>query len=205
MKKISFILVLVFCLTASNIYGKQISIDEAQSLALNHMRRNHDPRIHGTEPVTQQLELVLEAKSNSLDVDYYVFNKGKCDGYIIVSGDDKAAPVLGFSDEGTFDINNIPDGLQYWLEVYSQEMHYLRSNPNAQAASIRSNGRSASDLCSLATGHKVSHTIICALLILKTAPPIMQQPVASLPRPHKSCIITAGPSPVPAATLTFAM
>ncbi len=138
MKKIPFILVLVFCLTASNIYGKQISIDEAQSLALNHMRRNHDPRIHGTEPVTQQLELVLEAKSNSLDVDYYVFNKGKCDGYIIVSGDDKAAPVLGFSDEGTFDINNIPDGLQYWLEVYSQEMHYLRSNPNAQAASIRS-------------------------------------------------------------------
>lgn len=138
MKKITFILVLVFCLTASNIYGKQISIDEAQSLALNHMRRNHDPRIHGTEPVTQQLELVLEAKSNSLDVDYYVFNKGKCDGYIIVSGDDKAAPILGFSDEGTFDINNIPDGLQYWLEVYSHEMQYLRSNPNAPAASTRS-------------------------------------------------------------------
>ena len=134
MKKITFLLVLVFCLTATNIYGKQISIDEAQSLALNHMRRNHDPRLHGAAPATQQLELVLEAKSNSLDVDYYVFNKGKCDGYIIVSGDDKAAPILGFSDEGTFDINNIPDGLQYWLEVYSHEMQYLRSNPNAPAA-----------------------------------------------------------------------
>lgn len=138
MKKITFILVLVFCLTAPDVYGKQISIDEAQSLALNHMRLNHDPRLHGTEPVTQQLELVLEAKSKSQDVDYYVFNKGKCNGFIIVSGDDKAAPILGFSDEGTFDINNIPDGLQYWLEVYSQEMQYLRSNPNAQTASIRS-------------------------------------------------------------------
>ena len=138
MKKITFILVLVFCLTATNIYGKQISIDEAQSLALNHMRRNHDPRLHGVEPATQQLELVLAAKSESLDVDYYVFNKGKCNGFIIVSGDDKAAPVLGFSDEGTFDINNIPDGLQYWLEVYSQEMQYLRNNPNAPVASPRS-------------------------------------------------------------------
>ena len=80
MKKITFLLVLVFCLTAADVYGKQISVNEAQSLALNHMRRNHDPRLHGTEPATQQLELVLEAKSNSLDVDYYVFNKGKCDG-----------------------------------------------------------------------------------------------------------------------------
>lgn len=137
MKKITFLLVLVFCLTAADVYGKQISIDEAQSLALNHMRRNYDPRLHGAKPESQQLELVLAAKSKSLDVDYYVFNKGKCNGYIIVSGDDKAAPILGFSDEGTFDINNIPDGLQYWLEVYSQEMQYLRSNPNAPAASIR--------------------------------------------------------------------
>ncbi|MBR5638638.1 MAG: C10 family peptidase [Muribaculaceae bacterium] len=137
MKKITFLLALVFCLTAADIYGKQISIDEAQSLALNHMFRNYNPSLHGTNPATQQLELVLAAKSKSQDVDYYVFNKGKCNGYIIVSGDDKAAPILGFSDEGTFDFNNIPDGLQYWLEVYSQEMQYLRSNPNAPAASIR--------------------------------------------------------------------
>ncbi|MBQ9586234.1 MAG: C10 family peptidase [Muribaculaceae bacterium] len=137
MKKITFLLVMIFCLTAADVYGKQISIAEAQSLALNHMRRNSDPRLQGATPATQQLELVLAAKSKSLDVDYYVFNKGKSNGYIIVSGDDKAAPVLGFSDEGTFDINNIPDGLQYWLDVYSQEMQYLRSNPNAPAASIR--------------------------------------------------------------------
>ena len=135
MKKITFLLVLVFCLTSADIYGKQISIDEAQSLALNHMLRNYKPSLHGAKPSTQQLELVLAAKSKSQDVDYYVFNK--CNGYIIVSGDDKAVPVLGFSDEGSFDINNIPDGLQYWLEVYSQEMQYLRSNPNALAASIR--------------------------------------------------------------------
>ncbi len=137
MKKITFLLVLVFCLTAADIYGKQISIDEAQSLALNHIRRNYNPSLHVANPATQQLELVLAAKSQSLDVDYYVFNKGKCNGYIIVAGDDKAAPILGFSDEGSFDINNIPDGMQYWLDIYSQEMQYLRSNPDAPAASIR--------------------------------------------------------------------
>ncbi len=138
MKKITFLLVIVFCLTAADINGKQISIDQAQSLALNHMRRNSDPRLQGGNPATQKLELVLAAKSKSLDVDYYVFNKGTCNGFIIVSGDDKAVPILGFSDEGTFDINNIPEGLQYWLDVYSQEMQYLRSNPNAPVASLRS-------------------------------------------------------------------
>ncbi len=35
-------------------------------------------------------------------VDYYVFNNGKDNGFIIVSGDDNAAPVLGYCDEGSF-------------------------------------------------------------------------------------------------------
>lgn len=51
----------------------------------------------------------------------YVFNKPE-GGWMIVSADDVAAPVIGFSDSGTFDPVNIPDNLRGWLELCSEEI-----------------------------------------------------------------------------------
>ena len=39
--------------------------------------------------------------------DYFVFNIGANKGFVIVSGDDRAYPVLGQSDEGTFEPDNL--------------------------------------------------------------------------------------------------
>ena len=135
MRKITFLLVLILCMTSNHVYGRQLSATEAQSIALNHLRENNRLNATGATP---QLDLALTAKSKSMDVDYYVFNMSEDKGYIIISGDDRASAVLAYSDEGTFDINSIPDGLQYWLDVYSQEMQYLRDNPNAPKAYNRS-------------------------------------------------------------------
>lgn len=51
----------------------------------------------------------------------YVFNKPD-GGWMIVSADDVAAPVIGFSDSGAFDPVNIPDNLRGWLELCSEEI-----------------------------------------------------------------------------------
>ncbi len=51
----------------------------------------------------------------------YVFNKPE-GGWMIVSADDVAAPVIGFSDSGAFDPVNIPDNLRGWLELCSEEI-----------------------------------------------------------------------------------
>lgn len=52
---------------------------------------------------------------------YYVFNAGS-NGYVIVAGDDNVTPVLGYSDQGTFDPNNIPQNAAKWLEGYKLQI-----------------------------------------------------------------------------------
>ena len=57
---------------------------------------------------------------------YYVFNADRADGgYVIVAGDDRVPAVLGYSDNGTFDWNDIPEALQDWLDGYADQIAAL--------------------------------------------------------------------------------
>lgn len=47
----------------------------------------------------------------------YVFNQAGGHGFVIVAGDDAAEPILGYSTEGSFSYENMPDNLRYWLEL----------------------------------------------------------------------------------------
>ena len=51
----------------------------------------------------------------------FVFNSTD-KGFVLVSAEDDARAVLGYSDEGTFDVNNIPKNMQFWLKMYADEM-----------------------------------------------------------------------------------
>jgi hypothetical protein len=69
---------------------------------------------------------------------YYVFNRGTADGYVIVSGDDRAKPILGYTDSGTFKFENLPENLRWWLSEYARQIKYLNDNPSLAAASSSS-------------------------------------------------------------------
>ncbi len=51
----------------------------------------------------------------------YVFDQGN-EGYLVVSADDVAAPVLGYSTTGSIDPDNMPDNLRWWLNQYKAEI-----------------------------------------------------------------------------------
>jgi len=56
---------------------------------------------------------------------YYAFNKGNNNGYIIVSGDDRAKTILGYTDEGSFDFAQLPANAKDWLSFYENEIKSL--------------------------------------------------------------------------------
>ena len=58
----------------------------------------------------------------------YVFASPAGEGFLIASADDAAFPLLGYSDEGTFNPDNIPANLQYWLKEYAREIAFVREN-----------------------------------------------------------------------------
>ena len=58
----------------------------------------------------------------------YVFNVDKDNGYVIVSNDDCAEPVLGYADKGSFDMQNIPENMRAWLQGYADEIAWAKSH-----------------------------------------------------------------------------
>jgi hypothetical protein len=56
----------------------------------------------------------------------YIFNHDH--GYVVVSADDRAYPILGYSEDGAFDVENIPDGLRYYLGYYARQIQYAIDN-----------------------------------------------------------------------------
>ena len=63
----------------------------------------------------------LKVQKNSTASDrhqlLYVFNHADGHGFVIVAGDDAAIPVLGYSNEGSFSYDDMPENLQRWLEL----------------------------------------------------------------------------------------
>ena len=58
-------------------------------------------------------------KSGDEGAYYYVFNaEGGNNGYVIASGTDLLEPILGYSDHGSFDPNNVPPALELLLQSY---------------------------------------------------------------------------------------
>ena len=55
---------------------------------------------------------------------FYVFN-ASTSGFIIVAGDDNVTPILGYSDQGVFDPNNIPQNVAKWFEGYKSEIRSI--------------------------------------------------------------------------------
>lgn len=49
---------------------------------------------------------------------FYVFDKSE-GGFVIVSGEDKLPAIVGYADSGSFDANNLPEGLRQYLKQYA--------------------------------------------------------------------------------------
>lgn len=52
----------------------------------------------------------------------YVVNRGDGRGFYILSADDCAPAVLGYSDKGDFDYLSIPPQMKWWLSLYSKSI-----------------------------------------------------------------------------------
>ena len=70
--------------------------------------------------------------------DYYVFNTSDDNGFVIVSGEDRVRPVLGYSTESSFTMSDLPENLISWLEGYQKEIKYVEENGLEASAAIKS-------------------------------------------------------------------
>ena len=69
---------------------------------------------------------------------YYVFNINSTQGFVIVSGDDAVAPILGYSNQASFDADHIPPHVAAWLKGYEDQIEYAVSQKMTATPKIMS-------------------------------------------------------------------
>ena len=95
--------------------------------------------------VSLELSYISDSKENSNTAYikasnyFYVFNVSNGNGFVIVSADDNAQPILGYSDEADFNANDIPSNTQKWFELYKNQIRYIIQKNLSPSSDIVSN------------------------------------------------------------------
>lgn len=93
---------------------------------------------------SSDLTLVYTGTSNRGEACFYVFNVGD-NGFVIVSADDFFRPIVGYSDEGSFDADNIAPGAAFYLNAVIESRRNVSNVMNPQVAlewaSVTNTGR----------------------------------------------------------------
>ena len=102
-----------------------VSPDKAQQIASEFMLQHRAGVTLNASPVTRAPKMMANGTASATQTSYYIFNASGNNGYVIVSGDDRTIPVLGYTDSGKFDPNHVPTNMKAWLENYAQQISVL--------------------------------------------------------------------------------
>lgn len=111
MKK--YLSIIVAMLITIGLQAKPVSIEEAKTLASKYVSANM-PDVRSAE-----VNLVYTLSEGSTPY-LYVLNYEN--GFVVMSADDIAKPVLAYSIGDLFDVNDIPDGMEYYLNFYKRQI-----------------------------------------------------------------------------------
>lgn len=56
---------------------------------------------------------------------FYIFNATENNGFVLVSAEDEARTILGYADKGSFDEDNMPANMHFWLQMYADELAHM--------------------------------------------------------------------------------
>ena len=128
MKK-SLFLMMTLVLFVSHLIASPVDVEQARHMGMKYVQS------HSAKQATE-LNLVYTEMTEAGNPAVYVFNFDN--GFVLVSADDVARPILAFSDEQSVDPNLMPDGFAYYLRFYARQIAYAQENnfePEAEVAS----------------------------------------------------------------------
>lgn len=116
---------LLFSILPGMLFADNVTVEKAQAVAQKFMQDSGIPQTRST-----QLRMAWDGE-NPLTRDqrepaFYVFNLEGGQGFVVVSADDRAMPILGYSFESSFDEHNIPIAMRGHMMDYREQINYLR-------------------------------------------------------------------------------
>lgn len=108
-------------------FSSPVTVEQARNEAIAFVQSAGGE--HGKKLQANVQQMQLAASSDY----YYVFNIGVNNGFLIVSGDDRTVPILGYSSDGSFVVDKMPIGMKELLDDYKSQIQSLAALSDAQA------------------------------------------------------------------------
>lgn len=105
----------VLLMVFPKMFGGTVEMQRAKALGARFVESNFLEN--------RKLEWVYTAVTNSGRPAFHAFN-GTSGGFVIVSASDLTSPILGYSETGVFNPENLPDGLRFFLDGYAQSVDF---------------------------------------------------------------------------------
>ena len=118
MKRKILTLMMLLLIAIFTAEAKPVDMNTAREVAVKFMNANAKTPLRSTG----DLQLVTTYNIYRGDAAFYVFNT--TNGFVIVSADDCATPILGYSDDGQFELENIPVQLVDYLDGFIEQIQF---------------------------------------------------------------------------------
>ena len=126
MRKLLLIAALLFA--ATSVMAGNVDLLTAQTKAANFLKsKAPQGRLMTSAPTVKWTHEVKNSSNASLAA-YYIVNTNK--GYVIVAGDDRSREILAYGEGTLTDLNDLPEAVQYFLDIYQKQMEYLQAHPS---------------------------------------------------------------------------
>lgn len=119
--------ILTFALSAITVAAGPVDRQKAAGIAKNFFNAK-GIALSEEVPSFRQSRMAKVGSTTEEKPSFYVFNADAGKGFVIVSGDDRTAEILAYSDEGSFDMEQIPENMRSWLQFYEDRIKYIDEN-----------------------------------------------------------------------------
>ncbi|MEG1729633.1 MAG: thiol protease/hemagglutinin PrtT [Bacteroidaceae bacterium] len=137
MKRNRFFPLVGLLLLTCSMSASPVDVSQAKAAA-QHFLHGVYPSTNVTRATTSDLALVYtdastasKTRTANAPATYYVFNTTCTPGFVVVAGDDAASPILGYSTEQGFQVGEMPENVQHWLNGYQAQIRWAREHPAA--------------------------------------------------------------------------
>lgn len=172
-------LLLLFACWTMCLWAERIPVEQARKMATEFFRHNR-PQL-----AVNSLKMVYDgetaaSRSAGAEPAFYVFDNPDGKGFVIISGDDIAQPVLGYSYENDFPMEQLPVNVKGWLESLKKQVNDGRKYGVVSHPDSRSLSRSGDVVVKLETAQWN-----------QTAPYNQMLPIVGDRKAYTGCVITA--------------
>ena len=124
--RITFLITAI--LICSIAFAGPVSLEEARGKAARFLLELNGSSVATTAQAEYAPARSVKGRVGVSDVPaYYVFNAEDGNGFVIVSGEDKTDDILGYSDIGSFDLDNMPENAKAWLYGYAEQIAMMEN------------------------------------------------------------------------------